>query len=381
MSFPNVVIVNPVFFAFGFPTKNLRNDIVILTSFLDNHIHLIYISIKLSTILYWEGVMSKKNIIRYYFVIIISLFSCISYSENSTSTSDALEQTNKQIRETTEEIQITKTPSPKTREQRLREHEAKIKKILEERRQKKLKDEEEKKNREKSEDNETKRRNIPERKRVNTSESKEEEQNEDLLKSHETKITRLERELNELEIIIERIINNKVIPDPNLEYFIRRTLNKPEEKILTSDLRKLEYLSIFPRTSSKDVKYLQGLEYATNLKELDIHHCNIDNYEPILNLKKLDSLRISDTNISSIRPFIGLNNLKELHICHARIESITEISQFKKLKKLKLRGNKIKDITPLSNLKKLKSLSLGMNQISDISPLENLKKTGILNNL
>ncbi|MFC1981254.1 leucine-rich repeat domain-containing protein [Chloroflexota bacterium] len=130
-------------------------------------------------------------------------------------------------------------------------------------------------------------------------------------------------------------------PDANLEAAIREAIDKPEGLIFTSDLDGLTSLK------TKGITDLTGLEYCSNLTELDLAWNKISNISPLSNLTDLTYLGLGGNEISDISP---LSNLTDLTY-------------------LSLAWNEISDISPLANLTKLTELHLEGNQIADASPL------------
>lgn len=119
------------------------------------------------------------------------------------------------------------------------------------------------------------------------------------------------------------------IPDKNFKKTILEKLGKKlTDSITKSDMESLTILSIPGVFTSYKISNLEGIQYAKNLKYLNI----------------------SSHKISDIELLTNLTNLKLLDISY----------------------NNISDIGPLRNLIKLESLNLDSNHILDFSPLKNL---------
>jgi Leucine-rich repeat (LRR) protein len=74
------------------------------------------------------------------------------------------------------------------------------------------------------------------------------------------------------------------IPDPNLESAIREVLNLPDEISLTQpEMLRLTWLQAL----DSGITDLTGLEYATNLKKLELDHNPITDISPIAYLTHL----------------------------------------------------------------------------------------------
>ncbi len=92
------------------------------------------------------------------------------------------------------------------------------------------------------------------------------------------------------------------IPDPNLESAVRAELSKPFGLITDADMRSLIWgLSAY----DMGIRDLTGLEYATNLKYLNLWDNQITSVEPLRNLN-IDELYIWGNRITDITPLAGL---------------------------------------------------------------------------
>ena len=182
------------------------------------------------------------------------------------------------------------------------------------------------------------------------------------------------------------------ISDENLQIAINEALNKDNlnERITLKEISSLEYLNL----NDKNIENLSGIEFAKNLKILDLSNNNIREIKPISALTSLEELNLSDNNIEDITSIKYLKNLKKLNLSNVvrnlnqeteiaesndlnentynSIKNISAISGLSNLVVLNLSNNEISDITPLFNLKNLKNLNLSGNAISDISDINKL---------
>lgn len=168
--------------------------------------------------------------------------------------------------------------------------------------------------------------------------------------------------------------------------------DKNSNEIYKSDLEKIEALAIRGMDSSEEnlieVSSIKGLEYCKNLKTLTISSGEIpdDNEEiryskgaikdltPLLNLKKLELLRLSHNEISDISPLKELTGLKYLYISHNNITDISSLKNLTNLENFDFAVNKVADMSIVKNLKKLTLLDIYSNKISDISYVKELEK-------
>ena len=189
------------------------------------------------------------------------------------------------------------------------------------------------------------------------------------------------------------------IPDPGLRAVIEAALGKEAGADITqSDMESLESLQARCRyvtlsekgwfrpltehwvcettddTFVSSIKNLTGLEFATNLIELEFSKNQISDVTPLKNLINLTHLSLGINQISDVTPLKNLINLTHLSLGINQISDVTPLKNLKNLIELDLLSNRISDVTPLKNLTKLTHLSLRDNQISDVTPLKNMTK-------
>lgn len=104
----------------------------------------------------------------------------------------------------------------------------------------------------------------------------------------------------------------------------------------------------------------------------------IENYDFLGKLKKLEELDLSFTNIGDLRPIQELKYLRILYLHESQIKDLTPLQNLEYLEILYLVENQIQDLTPLQNLKNLQEIDLSYNLVSDLTPLQGLPKLHIL---
>ena len=162
------------------------------------------------------------------------------------------------------------------------------------------------------------------------------------------------------------------VPDANLRDAIRETLALPAAAPLTEqEMARLKVLY----AEDRDIADLTGLDYATNLVDLDLTGCQIVDIAPLANLTRLQKLHLSANKIVDIAPLANLTRLEFLNLNYNSLTDINPLANLIKLEILKLNGNWIQDITPLSNLTNLRHLEIVENPILDYSPVEALSLT------
>ena len=179
------------------------------------------------------------------------------------------------------------------------------------------------------------------------------------------------------------------IEDDNLQNEVQNILGLEYDIITKRDMLKLRVLDL----TNKDIKSLNGLEYANNLYTLIIDETHIVDLQNIPysvttlsanNLK--DSLLISDERLKSLinislnksnTSIITLNDMNEISILdefNSHIKSLDGLQYANNLRILSLVRNEISDISALYNLSKLIYLNLSENNIYDLSLLSSIYK-------
>jgi len=99
-----------------------------------------------------------------------------------------------------------------------------------------------------------------------------------------------------------------LIRDPQLELALRQALNVPFSCITRADMLRLTDLN----ASNFGIRYLDGIEAATNLVNLDLSDNFIENIIAIRDLDNLATLDLNNNGIDIIEPISGLNSLRDL---------------------------------------------------------------------
>ncbi|RKW10123.1 MAG: leucine-rich repeat domain-containing protein, partial [Catonella sp.] len=177
------------------------------------------------------------------------------------------------------------------------------------------------------------------------------------------------------------------IKDENLKKAVIRQLKhqniyKDNQKITEKRMAALNGLDChlnFTQGRNGGIKSLEGLEYALNIKSLDLAGNEIVDLSPLKACKNLEVLDLGDQYLyennqylTDISPLGELINLKKLILKNNKIVDVTAISKLTKLEELDLYGNKgIKSIDGFENLTKLRKLLLNRTMgITDIAPLK-----------
>jgi uncharacterized repeat protein (TIGR02543 family) len=103
---------------------------------------------------------------------------------------------------------------------------------------------------------------------------------------------------------------------------------------------------------------LTGLEYATNLTDLDLKYHKVSDLSPLSGLIHLRSVALLGNGLTDISPLSTLTELGSLDIESNEVTDISALSGLPKLASLCLHRNPIPDISPLTSLTSLQWLDL-----------------------
>ncbi len=160
-----------------------------------------------------------------------------------------------------------------------------------------------------------------------------------------------------------------LIPDANLEAAVRMQLSRMQEPLDKADLEQLTSLS--PQDLSQKIKSLEGLQYAPNLRTLIIPGHEIQQLEPLQNLKQLEFLVIAGNKVESLEALRNDTGLKRLLIDNSDIENIEPLSGLNQLTDLLMSNNRVQDLSALRG-HPLRWISMSNNQVEDLSALRDI---------
>jgi Leucine-rich repeat (LRR) protein len=171
------------------------------------------------------------------------------------------------------------------------------------------------------------------------------------------------------------------IPDVNLRLLVQNELGLPGEPT-QGDMVNLFHLweRFAGGPESSKVTDLTGLEFATNLVNLDLSDHNVSSLAPLSGLLSLNGLYMSDNNLTTIAPLSTLN-LQFLYITfNSNVSSISAVSSMSNLRYLGCGWCNIGSISPVSGLSQLIELQIDYNPVTDLTPmygLLNLTRLGL----
>ena len=166
------------------------------------------------------------------------------------------------------------------------------------------------------------------------------------------------------------------IPDPNLRAAIAEALGKSiNAPITVEEMKRLKTLRVGgpgQEQSSRGIRDLTGLQFATNLTELVAWHNQISDLSPLSELINLRDLAVFFGTFSDVSPLAGLINLERLSVTDSNVSDLSPLARLINLETLNIVSNKVSDLSPLAGLVNLKELIFSGTDVSDISPLGRL---------
>ncbi|WP_157203614.1 leucine-rich repeat domain-containing protein [Methanoculleus bourgensis] len=156
--------------------------------------------------------------------------------------------------------------------------------------------------------------------------------------------------------------------DDGLEAAVREALDKSVGDITAEDMAGLTELD----ASDRGITDLSGLEYAVNLRKLNLLKNQISDLSPLAGLTNLQDLHLGANQISDLKPLADLTKLEWLDLGVNQISNLEPLAGLTNLQTLVLMYNQISNLKPLAGLTNLQTLVLMYNQISNLEPLAGL---------
>ena len=168
-------------------------------------------------------------------------------------------------------------------------------------------------------------------------------------------------------------------PDPNLRAAIAEELGKSINAPITAEeMGTLSELVAINR----GIQDLTGLQFATNLRWLDVRENQFSDLSPLAGLIKLQTLRLDDNAVSDLSPVKGLKELTDLEFNRNRVSDLSPVAGLNKLELLAIKQNitfDVSDLSPLTGLINLKHLyfsGTNLSVLSFVAGLTNLEYIG-----
>lgn len=165
------------------------------------------------------------------------------------------------------------------------------------------------------------------------------------------------------------------VHDPRLLKHVEAALGTPlSGSRFAREWERLESLKV----SGGGIVDLDGLQYATNLRVLELPDNRIADLAPLAGLTQLIELDLSGNRIENAAALGGLANLERLDVANNRIADIGPLAGLAAIEALRLSGNRASRLEPLAGLVTLRRLDLARNGIRDLAPLASLADLQVL---
>lgn len=162
------------------------------------------------------------------------------------------------------------------------------------------------------------------------------------------------------------------IPDAALLAVVRAELDIASGPITCADMEGLTRLF----AEGAGIADLAGLQYATNLADVNLTNNDITSIAPLAALTQIFALNLNVNPITSLEPLRNLTNLVDLHLCcnPNDFEDISPLEGLTKMQRINLGGFGLGDAVMwplLARYPDLEGLWIAGNQLTDFGQLAN----------
>lgn len=177
--------------------------------------------------------------------------------------------------------------------------------------------------------------------------------------------------VNPTNVMVQDLNNIVEIPDTHLKAALNRELGQAiDSNITVQQMRTIENLD----ASAEEITNLEGLQYAVNVKMINLRGNKISDIHQLNSLTNVTSLDLGNNDITDIHDLSSLYQLEKLSLDTNDIQDVDSLKYLMNLRYLNLDNNQISDISSLSRLSNLEDLlSLNNNSIADLSPVRGFK--------
>ena len=155
--------------------------------------------------------------------------------------------------------------------------------------------------------------------------------------------------------------------DPNLRDRVDGELRLTRGAVVTrGDMARMTGLYI----RDADIKHLDGLEYAINLRRVYFPQNSITDVSPLSQIDSLTDIDLADNRIVDVTPLAKIKGLQTLSLSKNDIDDFSVLTDLEQLRHINLSYNRrISDFTPIGSFASLKYVSLSGNVgLSELTP-------------
>ena len=162
------------------------------------------------------------------------------------------------------------------------------------------------------------------------------------------------------------------IPDLVLRAAIAEKLGKsPNAPITAEEMKRVTELNV-QNQGNQGIRDLTGLQFATNLRQINFSDNEISDLSPLASLINLRELWLHDNPLLDISPVRNLTNLTHLEVDTNQLSDISPVRNLTNLVYLEFDHTLVSDISPVRGLTNLVHLELDHTLVADISPVRQL---------
>jgi len=126
------------------------------------------------------------------------------------------------------------------------------------------------------------------------------------------------------------------------------------------------------RLNGYNITDLTGIEYAVNVRSLELHSNPLTNLSPLREMKQLELITLAETNVTDLSPLTGMTNMRLIDLHRSKVADLTPVSTMSGLKSIIISFTNVSDIGPLAGLRELISVSADSAKVSNLSALATL---------
>ena len=164
--------------------------------------------------------------------------------------------------------------------------------------------------------------------------------------------------------------------DAGIAENVRNALSlAPDAEITKEDCKKITRLTL--AYGSNPVTSLDGIEYLSGLKKLEVGDSTVKDISALAKLPELESISFTNSMIEVIPDLSACKKLKEVAFVNDFITDISPLAKLQSLESVMLISDQVRSIAPLKDNHTIKSLTLTNTCVTDwesIGDNEDLKK-------
>lgn len=162
------------------------------------------------------------------------------------------------------------------------------------------------------------------------------------------------------------------------QQIFRKKINKPTDSLQVSDIKQITQLTDLDASNNTFIRTIDPLTQLSKLVSLKLSGLSITDLNPLRNMTELEDLAIANTNVSNLSVLKYFSKLKRLDISNTPVSDISVLQNLTALQILKLSSTQVSDLSALAALTDLTELSVASSKVSDLTPLASLSKLSSL---